>query len=126
MLLADSETKGLQRRKQKELGILSKEKGSTEHRKRKRENRDNHKLTDSSKLHVSAGGGVGLKMEKRARQFDKSMEYQSDGRKTRNKRSFTKGPPNGKRRKMEKANIGKEDNRAGRKPFSKVRKASKG
>ncbi|GLT26550.1 hypothetical protein SLA2020_016090 [Shorea laevis] len=125
MLLADSETKGLQRRKQKELGILSKEKGSTEHRKRKRENRDNDKLTDSSKLRVSAGGGVGLKMEKRARQFDKSTEYQSDGRKTRNKRNFKKGPPNG-RRKMEKANIGKKDNRAGRKPFPKVRKASQG
>lgn len=91
----NSATEGMQKRKRKESGLLSRGEGPREDGKRNWEKKDNFSRSDS-------------KPGKRPRRFEKPVEGQSDGRKTTNKRKFNEGSSNEKRRKIEHSNKGED------------------
>ncbi|KAK0598624.1 hypothetical protein LWI29_036449 [Acer saccharum] len=99
--------------KRKEMHTLPNENGSTEHRKRNREEKH-----DSRSRDTRAGG---FKPVKRARHFnhEKSMEGESQGSGRKNTGIFNKGPPGGGNRRTEQNKMGRGGGKRGvRRPAS--------
>ncbi|KAH9679245.1 hypothetical protein WN943_027408 [Citrus x changshan-huyou] len=106
---SDSPAKWPHRKKRKEMDVLSEVNGSTEHKKRKREKKNNYR---SSKPHKATGTG-GLKLGNRAGDYNHEkimMGQLKRGGKTN--RSFNEGPKPRRKRKMEQKTNGRNDGTA--------------
>lgn len=106
---SDSPAKWPHRKKRKEMDALSEVNGSTEHKKRKREKKNNYR---SSKPHKATGTG-GLKLGNRAGDYnhEKIMMGQLK-RSGKTNRSFNEGPKPRKKRKMDQKTKGRNDGTA--------------
>lgn len=106
---SDSPAKWPHRKKRKEMDALSEVNGSTEHKKRKREKKNNYR---SSKPHKATGTG-GLKLGNRAGDYnhEKIMMGQLK-RSGKTNRSFNEGPKPRRKRKMDQKTKGRNDGTA--------------
>ncbi|KAH9648514.1 NUC173 domain-containing protein [Citrus sinensis] len=106
---SDSPAKWPHRKKRKEMDALSEVNGSTEHKKRKREKKNNYR---SSKPHKATGTG-GLKLGNSAGDYnhEKIMICQLK-RSGKTNRSFNEGPKPRRKRKMDQKTKGRNDGTA--------------
>ncbi|XP_024035931.1 uncharacterized protein LOC18031908 isoform X2 [Citrus clementina] len=106
---SDSPAKWPHRKKRKEMDALSEVNGSTEHKKRKREKKNNYR---SSKPHKATGTG-GLKLGNSAGDYnhEKIMMGQLK-RSGKTNRSFNEGPKPRRKRKMDQKTKGRNDGTA--------------
>lgn len=106
---SDSPAKWPHRKKRKEMDALSEVNGSTEHKKRKREKKNNYR---SSKPHKATGTG-GLKLGNSAGDYnhEKIMMCQLK-RSGKTNRSFNEGPKPRRKRKMDQKTKGRNDGTA--------------
>lgn len=103
-----------EKRKHKKLAYPSKEYGSGEQRKAKREKENNAHTPGSNKGHWSNGSSSGLRSTNREMHSDnaKSIKGQSEGRLKKSQRGYNAGPTIDKKRKqMELTNMKKDEAR---------------
>ncbi|KAE8098771.1 hypothetical protein FH972_016809 [Carpinus fangiana] len=117
-------------KKRKKFGSPSKENGSEEQRKTKREKKNNVRSSISNESHSSNVSGGALRSANRAKHFnnEKSMTGRSEGRQIKGNRNFNTGRKSGEKRKsVEQTNMGKKDEVAVHTPpnASKLRKHKK-
>ncbi|XVF56162.1 hypothetical protein PTKIN_Ptkin06aG0095200 [Pterospermum kingtungense] len=120
----DSLTEGSLKRKPKGLGTFKRKNDLVEHRKRKRDKREDGKLSGSSEpAGISAAHGGSMKVAKRAKHFEKSVKGHSGG--NGKKKDFSKGTARGQKRKIDQAITCKKGEAVGDKHIFEERRPKK-